>query len=96
MEQEKLTRESYKLWEQFATTYNSMMFEAMEKAIQQSDTIKQQMDAAVQRSLKGWKFPTAGNQAEVVEALGNLSKQIEALGDKVDRLEKSIGKKAAK
>ncbi len=96
MEQEKMMRESFKLWEQFATTYNSMMFEAMEKALQQSDVLKKQMDEAVERSAKGWKFPAPGNQAEVLTALSKLGKQVEALTDKVEQLEKAIEKSSKK
>jgi hypothetical protein len=96
MEQDKMLRESFKLWEQFASTYNSMMFEAMEKAIQQSDTLKKQMDEAVERSLKTWKVPASGTSGDVVAALNKLSEQIEALNAKVDRLEKALEKSAKK
>lgn len=96
MEQEKVLRESFKLWEQFASTYNKMMFEAMEKTIQQSEALKQQMDQAVERSMKSWKVPTAANSAEIVEALNKLSAQVEALAEKVDSLEKSLKKSAPK
>jgi glutamine synthetase type III len=96
MEQEKVLRESFKLWEQFASTYNKMMFEAMEKTIQQSEALKQQMDQAVERSMKAWKIPAAANPAEIVAALHKLSAQVEALSEKVDGLEKSLKKSAAK
>ncbi|MCI0422650.1 MAG: hypothetical protein L0312_26095 [Acidobacteria bacterium] len=96
MEQEKVLRESFKLWEQFASTYNKMMFEAMEKTIQQSEAIKQQMDQAVERSMKTWKLPAAANPAEILAALDKLSAQVEALTEKVVGLEKSLQKSAAK
>jgi hypothetical protein len=92
MDQEKMMRESFKLWEQFAATYNSMMFEAMEKTIQQSEALKAQMDEAVERSLKAWKMPGQADQSQVVEALTKLSEQVAALTAKVEGLEKTVKK----
>ena len=92
MEQEKLMRESFKLWEQFASTYSNMMFDAMEKTIKQSEAIKEQMDEAVQKAMKGWEMPSFGGQNEVLQALEKLQSQIQALSDKVERLEKELKK----
>ena len=96
MEQEKLMRESFKLWEQFATNYNKMMFDAMEQSIKQSETFKQQMDEAVERSLKSWKIPAQADPSQLVEALNRLQAQIQALADKVDSLEKAVKQNAPK
>ena len=94
MEQEKMMRESFKLWEQFTSTYSNMMLEAMEKNLKQSEAIKQQVDEAIQQAMKGWQMPGqagAGN-AQLIEAIGGLQAQIQALTTKIDGLEKTIKK----
>jgi len=92
MEQDKVMRESFKLWEQFASTYSNMMFDAMERTINQSEALKTQMDESVEKALKAWQLPVGSDQKQVVEALNQLQAQVKALSDKVDRLEKSLKK----
>ncbi|HXW01388.1 MAG TPA: hypothetical protein VEC93_23460, partial [Anaerolineae bacterium] len=41
MPQEKVLQESLKMWEQFASNYTDMMFEAMERTVKQSQTLKE-------------------------------------------------------
>ena len=94
MEQEKMMRESFKLWEQFTSTYSNMMLEAMEKNLKQSEAIKQQVDEAIQQAMKGWQMPMpagAGN-AQLIEAISGLQAQIQALTTKIDGLEKTVKK----
>jgi hypothetical protein len=95
MEQDKLMRESFKLWQQFAATYNDMMFAAMENALKQSDAIKQQMDEAVAKSLKAWNLPEQADQGQLAAALQSLQAQVQALAEKVERLEQSLKAKGA-
>jgi hypothetical protein len=87
MEHEKVMRESFKLWQQFAASYSDMMFEAMERTIKQSDAIKHQMDDAIQQSLKAWNLPGAGDQAQVLAALNNLQAQVKGLAERLEKLE---------
>jgi len=92
VEQEKVLRESFKLWEQFASTYSDMMFEAMERTLKQSEALKQQMDEAVEKSLRAWKLPTQADQGQIVEALNGLQAQVQALAEKIDQLEQAMKK----
>jgi hypothetical protein len=89
MEQDKVLRESFKLWEQFASTYSNMMFDAMERTLKQSEALKEQMDESVEKALKTWQLPGSANQDQVLEALNRLQAQVAALAEKVERLEKS-------
>ena len=93
MDQEKALQEGFKLWEQFANSYSTMMFEAMERTIQQSETIRKQMDRAVEETLKTWQFP--GKPAEgqpINQVLGELNSQVTELSKKIEHLEKTISK----
>lgn len=91
MEQDKVLKESFKLWEQFAASYSNMMFEAMERTIQGSQAIREKMDEAVEQALRSWGAPAAqADQAQIVELLKELQGQIQALTEKVEKLEKAI------
>ncbi len=90
MEQEQVIRESFKLWEQFATTYSDMMFESFERALKQSDALRQQMHEAVEQSIKAWQLPLRSDQDRIAETLARLQAQVQALSEKVDSLEKAL------
>lgn len=93
LDQSKALQESFKLWEQFASSYTNMMFEAMERTFSQSEALKKQMDETVERALKGWQLPVQADQGQIVKALNNLQAQIQTLTDKVESLEKALQKK---
>lgn len=94
-EQEKLMRESVKLWEQFAASYNHAVTDAMERTMKQSQAFRQQMDEAVQRSLRVWTPPTAtttghrGEQSQMLDALENIMARLENLSERLEKLEKA-------
>jgi hypothetical protein len=90
LNQEKVLRESFKFWEQFASSYTGMMVEAMEHTVKQSQSFKDQVDQAAERALKAWQLPVQSNQTEVIEKLNALQLQIEALTNKVAVLEKAL------
>jgi hypothetical protein len=90
MDQDKVLHESFKLWEQFASTYSNMMFDAMERTINQSEALKDQMDEAVGQALKTWQFPATSEQDKTVEVLNKLNSQIETLTKRVAALEKAL------
>jgi putative protein kinase ArgK-like GTPase of G3E family len=92
MEQEKLYRDSFKLWEQFASTYTNLMFEAMEKTIKQSETIREQMDEAVSSVMKAWQLPARSDQGDLPETLGRLQAQVDELAGRIAKLEKAAKK----
>src|SRR6185503_18067496 len=41
MSQEKVIQESFKVWEQFVSSYTTMMFEAMQHTVKQSETFRE-------------------------------------------------------
>jgi hypothetical protein len=90
MNQEKVLQESFKLWEQFASSYTGMMFEAMEQTVKQSQTFREQIDQAAQRALKAWQFSGQPDQKQMFEALKSLQAQVEALTAKVEKLEQAL------
>lgn len=90
--QEKVFKESFKLWEQFASSYSNMMFQAMEQTVKQSETIKEQMDEATKHALNAWQLPGQPNQEKILEALNSLQAQMQAITERLENLEKSIQK----
>jgi len=59
--QDKAVRQSLKLWEKFAENYTSMMVDAMQQTMKQSESIQRQMNEAVEQVMKPWwlmGFPT--------------------------------------
>ena len=87
MDQEKALRDGFKLWEEFTTSYTSMMFDAMEQTIDQSEAIKRQMDKAVEESMKTWQPQMSAEEDQIAAALASLSGQIEALAARIENLE---------
>lgn len=97
-EQEKLMRENFKLWEQFATTYNNAIYGTMERTMKQSQAFKQQVDDAVHRSLKTWAPVTdsRGEQAQLLNALETLTARLENLSERIEQLKKTPRAKSSK
>jgi hypothetical protein len=87
--QEKVAAESFKLWEQFASTYSGMMFAAMERAVKQSEAIQQQIDGAAEKVFQTWRAPASAEPAHIAEILSQLQAQVNALAHKVEKLEKA-------
>ncbi|MCE7979829.1 MAG: hypothetical protein DYG89_01440 [Caldilinea sp. CFX5] len=61
--QDKAVRQSLKLWEKFAENYTSMMVDAMQQTMKQSESFQRQMNEAVEQVMKPWwlmGFPTPG------------------------------------
>ncbi len=59
--QDKAVRQSLKLWEKFAENYTSMMVDAMQQTMKQSESFQRQMNEAVEQVMKPWwlmGFPT--------------------------------------
>jgi hypothetical protein len=91
--QEKAFKESFKLWEQFASTYTDMMFQAMEQSIKQSETFKEQVDQATEQVFKAWQLPAQPGQDKILGALNTLQDQIQTLTDRVEKLENELQQK---
>jgi len=94
MNQEQALRESFKFWEEFSSAYSGMMFEAVEQSLQQSETVKKQMQDAVEKTLTAWQVPVvptgSSSQTELVELLRSLQNQIETLSKRVADLEATL------
>lgn len=90
--QEKVFKESFKLWEQFASSYSNMMFQAMEQTVKQSETIKEHIDETTKQALNAWQLPGQPNQEKILEALNTLQAQMQAITDRLEKLEERIQK----
>jgi hypothetical protein len=94
MNQEQVIQESLKVWEQFASGYTDMMFEAMQHTIKQSEAFREQLDQAAERALKIWQAPAGSDQEKLVETIKSLQEQVQSLTSKVESLERSLQAKA--
>jgi hypothetical protein len=90
--QEKVFKENFKLWEEFASSYSNMMYQAMEQTVKQSESFKDQMDEATKQALNAWQLPGQLNQEKILEALNTLQAQIKTLTDRLENLEETIQK----
>jgi hypothetical protein len=90
MSQEKVIQESFKVWEQFVSSYTTMMFETMQHTVKQSETFREQLDQAAERALKVWQVPARPDQAQLLETIKSLQEQVQSLTSKVESLEKSL------
>lgn len=90
LNQGKVLRESFKLWKQFTSSYTDMMFQMLEQNIDHTETFREYMDEAVENVLKAWQLPMHQDQKQLIETLDHMQQQLQALSDKVDRLEQTI------
>lgn len=104
MYQDKALRESFKLWEKFATSYTEVMTEAVQQTVKQSEVFQKQVTEVVEQVMKpwwlvGWPTPTseprpaptaAADQAQLMQTLVTLQAQITTLTNKVDKLEAAL------
>ena len=88
----KVFRETFKFWQQFASSYSNMMYQAMEQTVRQSETFKDHMDEATKQALNAWQLPGQLNQEKILEALNSLQAQIQTLTDRIEEWEESIQK----
>lgn len=93
MSQDQVLHESFKLWEQFASSYTDMMFQAMEQTIKQSEVFREQLDQVREQTIQTWQLPRHPTQSDIVEALDNLQAQMQILTEKIQILEKAMGEK---
>jgi hypothetical protein len=91
VDQETPLRESFRLWERFASGYTDMMLSAMDRTVKQSEEVKQQMETAIAESLGMWMQPSQTGRNEVLESLEALQEQVRMLTEKVESLEKDPG-----
>lgn len=100
MEQERVMKESLRLWEQFASQASQMMADAMERTLTQSEAVRKQMDEALARAAQAVRGPAAeGGAAEaraLREELHALRTEVGALKHRLDSLEKPKAPKRRK
>ncbi|MFN8455998.1 MAG: hypothetical protein U0401_15250 [Anaerolineae bacterium] len=92
--QEKVLRESFKVLEQFTSSYTDMMLAAVERTVKHSQTFKERIDQATERALKAWQIVPPPDQKQLLESLAALQAQIQTLTEKVESLEKVVQAKA--
>ncbi|MBX3015707.1 MAG: hypothetical protein KF832_29580 [Caldilineaceae bacterium] len=102
--QDKAVRESLKMWEKFAENYTSLMVDAMEQTVKQSETFQRQFTDAVEAMKPWWMmgFPTAAppkapeseppaaTQAQILQTLAALQAQLSTINEKVSKLEAQL------
>jgi hypothetical protein len=107
MYQDKAMRESLKIWEKFAENYTTIMVDAMQQTMKQSESFQRQLKDAVEQTMKPWwlmGFPTpketkpsesdtTGAQAQILQTLAALQAQIGMLSEKVTNLEAQLQEK---
>lgn len=97
MSQEKIFAESFKLWEQFASSYTDIMQNAMEQTLKQSELISQQVESAREQAIKAWQIPTPGatdTQREMLDVMKEMQRHLLALSERVDALEEKLNQES--
>lgn len=82
--QDKAVRQSLKLWEKFAENYTSMMVDAMQQTMKQSESFQRQMNEAVEQVMKPWWLmgfpaPVAPKAKESESAASSTATQTQIL-----------------
>lgn len=90
MNQEKVFRESFKLWEQFASSYAGMVTKAIEQNVRQSEAFKEQVDEIRDQMLRAWQLPGQSHQNELLEVIEKLQTQVKNLSSRVESLEGAL------
>ncbi|MCB9078041.1 MAG: hypothetical protein H6631_10650 [Anaerolineaceae bacterium] len=94
LSQEKMMQESFKLWEQFASSYTNVMFNAMEQGIKQSKAFRDQIDETRDKIFRAWQFPLNNNSDfdddYLNKKVSELQNQVNQLADRVKALEKKL------
>lgn len=99
MSQEKVFEESFKLWEQFATSYSQMMVGAMEQTLKQTEVLSQQIGDIQDKTLQAFGLSGSSadqplDQAELSKLMATifaLQTQVVALSERIARLEAQLG-----
>ncbi len=89
-DQEQPLHESFRLWEKSATGYADMMFGAMEQSMQQSESLRKQMDSAMRDSFQAWMPSSQTASGQVLETLQALQAQVQVLAERVGNLEDAL------
>ncbi|MEJ2262140.1 MAG: hypothetical protein P8X95_01755 [Anaerolineales bacterium] len=93
-EREKVLGESFKLWEELASTYSEMVSDAMLQAFKQSESFKTEVDAAVAKALQAWGSPVKSERVAIAEAVERINIQVRDLANRIDALEEAMLGKA--
>ncbi len=94
-QEERIFRESIKLWEKFASSYTGLMSKAIDQSIKRSEVFKEQVDEVKEQALKPWLFYGQSNrkQIEILNAIESLQTQLQTLTEQVSGLEATIKQK---
>lgn len=89
-EREKVLGESFKLWEELASTYSEMVSDAMLQAFKQSESFKTEVDAAIAKALQAWGSPVKSERVAIAEAVERINIQVQDLANRIDALEEAM------
>lgn len=88
-QREQALRESFQIWNRLAATYSDLYLDAMQAGFIQSEAFKDQVDQAVVDALEAWRPPSVAHSPDA-EALGRVRDQLDALAEKLARLEEVL------
>jgi len=93
---EKAMRESLKMWEKFAENYTSIVVDAMEKSVKQSEVFQKQVNEAVEQVMKPWWLmgmaETNNNQPKESESAAESSNTDAQILETLTALQAQIAK----
>jgi hypothetical protein len=87
-DQDKILRESFRLWEQFAQSYSGLIFEALESSVKQSHALGEQLEEAFRQALSR-SYKPASTDKDLTALIARLGAQVKILEEKVARLEQA-------
>lgn len=89
-QREQALRESFQIWNRLAATYSDLLLDAVQAGFSQSGVLQEQVDRAVAQALEAWQLPAAHSLS--AEALAQVNVQLEALAEKLAKLEEVLDK----
>jgi len=94
--QEKLLKESFKLWEAFARSYTEMILQTLGQTIERSQAIQEQVGETIAKSFRLWlppafrsqpAAPASSQEADLPGLIQDLADQVNKLNEKIKLLE---------
>ncbi|MGD1994582.1 MAG: hypothetical protein PVI59_15410 [Anaerolineae bacterium] len=82
---EKVLRKSFEIWEEFASSYANVMFEAVDQTVEWSGAFQERVERAVHQALDALRPPS--DEERIQEGLSRLHGQMQRLAEKIDQLE---------
>ena len=101
-DQRQALADSFQLWERVTSGYATYMLDAFSQTMAKSEAVRQQVGEQIERSLTWWspflgtgaaadKDKRPPDAAAVLAALGEVAARLQALDEKVARVEAAVG-----